>query len=220
MQKLRVLVVQSEWFSAARLKAEIESLGHQVVAVARDGREAIVLAREAWPDLVFMDIRLPVADGIEVTRTILRRRPLPIVLLTGYLSEGLVRRARAAGVMAYIVTPAHRRQLRSAIEVALARFREFQILHAEAGDLQEALETRVAVEHAKHVLMRWLKLSEPEAFNYLAEQNRSTGRGFKKIAWTIEKADELLLRQLKLTECLQRILHALSQVEVVPTKAA
>lgn len=220
MPRLRVLIAQHRGLPAARLKAQLEILGHEVVGVATDGPEAIVSARDLRPDLILVDAHLPLLNGIEVAREILGQRAIPIVLITGYASTDLVRIARAAGVMANLVTPAERGQLRSAIEEALGRFREFEALRAEASDLEEALAMRVVVEEAKRVLMRWIDISEAEAFRRMAKHSRHTGRRFREIASTILKADKLLLRQLNLAECLQRIFDALGRVEGMPPKAA
>jgi response regulator NasT len=218
--RLRVLVAQSKGLRAARLKAQLELLGHEVVRVATDGPEAITSARNLRPDLILMDAHLPLLNGIEIAREIMGQRAIPIVLITGYASTDLVRIARAAGVMANLVTPAERGQLRSAIEEGLGRFREFEALRAEASDLEEALAMRLVVEEAKRILMKWLDLSEAEAFRRMARHGRNTGRGFGEIASTIVKADKLLLRQLNLAECLQRIFDALRSVEGMPSRAA
>lgn len=220
MSKLRVLIAQNRGIPAGRLKAQLESLGHQVVRVATDGPEAIASAWAMRPDLVFVDGRLPPRNGIEVARRIVSQGAVPIVLLTGYVSTELIRTARAAGVMAHLMTPAERGHLRWAIELALGRFREFEALRAEASDLKEALATWVVVEQAKGILMRWLEVSETDAFRRMAEVRRNTGRRSKEIASTIVKADKFLLRQLNLAQCLQRLLDALRRVEVLPPKGA
>ena len=122
MQELRILLVEDKWRVAARLKAQLEGLGHQLVGLAKDGREAVDSARRLEPDLIIMEFRLPIIDGIEAARTILAHQPIPIILLTAYAAADFVRRAREVGVMAYLVTPVETRQLRSNIETALARF--------------------------------------------------------------------------------------------------
>lgn len=218
MRKLRVLIAQNRGIPAGRLKAQLESLGHQVVRVATDGPEAIASAWAVRPDLVFVDARLPPRNGIEVARRIVSQRAVPVVLLTGYVSTELIRTARAAGVMAYLMTPAEQGHLRWTIELALGRFREFEALRAEASDLREALATRVVVEQAKGILMRWLEVSETDAFRRMAEVSQNTGRRSKEIASTIIKADKFLFRQLNLAQCLQRLLDVLRRVEVVPPR--
>lgn len=192
MRRLKVLAVEDEGFVAAALTAQLEELGHQVVGLAKDGQEAIECASKLEPDLVITDIRIPVRDGIETARVILGHRPVPIVLLTAYADESLIRRAGEAGVMAYLLKPADKQQLRSTIEVALARFEELRALRREVVDLKEALETRKVVEQAKGVLMKRLRLSEAEAFRRMQQTSRSKRSSLKDIAATILRAEELL----------------------------
>jgi response regulator NasT len=192
MRRLKVLAVEDEGLVAAALTALLEDLGHQVVGLAKDGQEAIEYASKLEPDLVITDIRIPIRDGIETARAILGHRPVPIVLLTAYADESLIHRAGEAGVMAYLLKPVHGNQLRSTIEVALARFEELRALREEVRDLKEALETRKVVEQAKGVLMKRLQLSEAEAFRRMQQTSRSRRSSLRDIALTILKAEDLL----------------------------
>src|SRR5436190_19467068 len=79
--------------------------GLDVCAEARDGEEAVALAREHEPDLAIMDVKMPGLDGIEAARRILDERPIPIVMLTAYGQDELVSRAVEAGVSGYLITP-------------------------------------------------------------------------------------------------------------------
>lgn len=193
MRQLKVLAVEDEGLVAAALTAHLGNLGHQVVGLAKDGQEAVECAAKLDPDLIIMDVRIPIMDGIETARAILARKPIPIVLLTAYSDENLVRRAGEAGVMAYLVKPTEKNQLRSTIEVAMARFEELHTLRQEVRDLEEALETRKLVEQAKGALMNRLKLSEAEAFRRMQHISRSTRTGLKDVAASILKAEGLLL---------------------------
>lgn len=192
MRNLKILAVEDEGLVAAALTAHLGTLGHRVVGLAKDGQEAVECASRLDPDLIIMDVRIPIMDGIETTRAILGRKPTPIVLLTAYADESLARRAGEAGVMAYLVKPADRKQLSSTIEVALARFEELEALRREVRDLKGALETRKVVEQAKGVLMNRLKLSEGEAFRRMQQTSRNTRIGLKEVAATILKAEALL----------------------------
>lgn len=192
MRNLKILAVEDEGLVAAALTAHLGTLGHRVVGLAKDGQEAVECASRLDPDLIIMDVRIPIMDGIETTRAILGRKPTPIVLLTAYADESLARRAGEAGVMAYLVKPADRKQLSSTIEVALARFEELEALRREVRDLKGALETRKVVEQAKGVLMNRLKLSEGEAFRRMQQTSRNTRTGLKEVAAMILKAEALL----------------------------
>lgn len=209
MRKLQVLIVEERRLVAAGLKVQLERLGHDVVGSAKDGREAVKSALTLEPDLIIMRIRTPVIDGIEAARTILVHRAIPIIIHTAYAAADLVRQAREAGVMAYLLGPVDRWRLHSTIELALARFEEFQVIRREASDLKEAWESRNLVEQAKGVLMKRLKVSEAEAFRRMQRQSRSTGRSLRGMALTILKADELLFRKLNVPRQLQAVGHVI-----------
>lgn len=192
MRRLRILTVEDEVPVADSLNAGLKALGHQVVGTAKDGVEAVESASRSQPDLIIMDIRMPGMDGIEAAKEILVQHAVPIVLLSGYGDEELARRASEAGVMAYILKPVDIRQLRSAIEVACARFIELQALSQEVATLKDALETRKLLEKAKGILMDRLKLSEGEAFRRIQEGARQRRITVKDFASKILEARDLL----------------------------
>src|SRR2546422_9235986 len=139
-ERLGVLVVEPRELVAARLKAQLERLGHLVLGRARDGEEAIAAAQRLHPSLVLMETALAGRDGVSTARAIVTERPVPVILLTGYVGAELVRRAREAGVVAYL-TSVDQGGLLSAIDVALERFGESQILRRGGGGPGEALRS-------------------------------------------------------------------------------
>jgi len=205
-EPLGILVVEPKEFVAARLKKELERLGHHVLGLARDGREAVVAAQRLQPGLVLMETALAGLDGIETARAIVTDQPVPVILLTGYAGAEFVRRAREAGVVAYL-TSVDRKPLISAIETALERFGEFRILRREGSDPSEAPATRRLVEHAKKVLIARLGLSEAEAFRHILERKLDTRRSLRDTARMILGAEEVLARP-DFARSLLSILHA------------
>ena len=189
----RILVVEPKDFVAARLKEQLERLGHRVLGLARDGREAVVAAQQLQPDLILMECTLPGLDGIDTARAIVTDQPVPVILLTGYAGAELVRRAREAGVVAYL-TSVDRKGLIAAIEVALERFGELRILGREGSDTSKGPATRRLVDHAKKVLSARLGLSESEAFRHILERKMATRRSLRDTARTILGAEQVLAR--------------------------
>src|SRR5438477_4960757 len=156
--------------------------GFEVCAEARDGEEAVALARSEQPDLAIMDVKMPKVDGIDAARRILDQRPIPIVMLTAYGQEELVSRAVEAGVFGYLVKPFREADLLPAIQTARARHDELSALREEAESLAEALAARKAIEKAKGILMTKEGLTEDEAFARLRKASQVSGRPLKVIA--------------------------------------
>jgi response regulator NasT len=160
----------------------LKRAGMEVVGEARDGEEAVSLARELEPDLAIMDVKMPKLDGIDAARRILDERPIPIVMLTAYGQDELVTRAIEAGVFGYLVKPFRESDLLPAIQTARARHEELVSLRAESESLAEALAARKAIERAKGLLMEKEGLSEQEAFARLRKASQVSGRPLKVVA--------------------------------------
>jgi AmiR/NasT family two-component response regulator len=163
----------------------LERAEFEVVAEARDGREAVALAAEHQPDLAVMDVKMPELDGIEAARQMLEQRQIPIVMLTAFSEAALVGRAVDAGVFGYLVKPFRESDLLPAIEAARARHAELQALRDEAGSLRDALEARKLIERAKGLLMEKDGLSEGEAFARLRGASQQTGRPLREVAQAV-----------------------------------
>ena len=179
---MRILVAEDETIIRLDLKETLERAGFEVCGEARDGEEAVELAREEKPDLAVLDVKMPRLDGIEAARRILAERPIPIVMLTAYGHDELVARAVEAGVFAYLVKPFRESDLLPAIQTAKARYAELEALREEAESLAEALATRKVVERAKGLLMEQEALSEQDAFTRLQRVSQTSGRPMKVVA--------------------------------------
>jgi len=164
---VRVVIAEDEALIRMDLAEMLADEGYEVVGQAGDGQQAVDLAEQLRPDLVILDVKMPVLDGIAAAERIAGRRIAPVVMLTAFSQRDLVERARDAGAMAYLVKPFSQSDLAPAIEMAVSRFTEISALESEVADLQERLETRKSVERAKTVLQRDLGLSEPDAFRWI-----------------------------------------------------
>ncbi len=180
--RVRILVAEDETIIRLDLKELLERSGFEVCAEARDGVEAVELARSERPDLAVLDVKMPRLDGIEAARRILDERPIPIVMLTAYGQDELVSRALEAGVFGYLVKPFREQDLLPAIRTAEARYAELAALREEADSLAEALAARKAIERAKGLLMKREGLTEQEAFMRLRKASQVSGRPMKVVA--------------------------------------
>jgi len=185
LERTRVIIADDESLIRKDLREMLTNLDYLVVGEVGDGRSAVNLARELRPDVVIMDIKMPDMDGIEAASILTAERIAPVVLLTAYSQRDLVERAKEAGVAGYIVKPFQESDLAPAIEVALARFREFRALEQEVGDLKQALETRKFVDRAKGILMDTQGLTEAEAFRKIQKMSMNTRKPMKEVAEAI-----------------------------------
>jgi response regulator NasT len=164
------------------LREMLEDQGYVVVAEAADGRAAVEVARELKPDIVIMDIMMPEMDGITASRILAEERLAPVLLVTAFNDRELVDRAKDAGVFAYVSKPFTEVQLVPQIEVALARFAEFQELVDQADSAKSALETRKVVERAKAVLMKVQGLTEADAYRQIQRTSMNRRRPMREVA--------------------------------------
>jgi len=179
---MRVLVAEDETLIRLDLVGMLEAHGFEVCAEARDGLEALELARSEQPDLAVLDVKMPRLDGIEAAQRILEERPLPIVIVSAFNERKLVARAAEAGVYGYLTKPFREADLLPAIATARARFGELTALREEAESLAEALAARKAIERAKGILMVKEGLNEEEAFARLRRASQNSGRPMRLIA--------------------------------------
>jgi len=163
----RVVIAEDETLIRMDLAEMLGEEGYDVVGQAGDGARAVELAEELRPDLVIVDVKMPVLDGIAAAERVAGQRIAPVVILTAFSQRELVERARDAGAMAYLVKPFSKSDLVPAIEMAVSRFAELNALEHEVADLNDRLETRKAVDRAKGVLQKELGISEPDAFRWI-----------------------------------------------------
>jgi AmiR/NasT family two-component response regulator len=183
--RIRIVVAEDEALIRLDLSEMLVEAGYDVVGQASDGEQAVVLSRQLRPDLVLMDVKMPVLDGISAAEQIGRERIAPVVMLTAFSQKELVERARDAGVMAYIVKPFTGADLAPAIGIARSRWVEMHALEDEVADLAERFETRKIVDRAKGVLMAKLMLTEPEAFSWIQKTAMDRRLGMREVAATV-----------------------------------
>jgi two-component system, response regulator PdtaR len=129
---MRILVAEDETIIRLDLCSALQAAGYETIE-ARDGAEAVALAREHSPDLAVLDVKMPNLDGIEAARRITTAQQIPIVLVTAYSDSALVERAIGAGIYAYLVKPFRESEIAPAIETALARHHEWLETRRELG---------------------------------------------------------------------------------------
>ena len=179
---MRILIADDEGIIRIGLREMLEELGHTVIGAAVDGATVVRLARELQPDLVILDIKMPGLDGLDAAQAIAAERPTPMIMLSAFSERPLLERAASLCVHGYLVKPVDAGDLAPALEVAAARFEQWQALQREAADLRDAMETRAVVERAKALLMTREGMSERQAFSRLQSTARRERRPMRAIA--------------------------------------
>ncbi|HET6752883.1 MAG TPA: response regulator [Jiangellaceae bacterium] len=181
----RVLVAEDEALIRLDLAEMLAEEGYEVVGEAADGATAVRLAEELRPDLVVLDVKMPVLDGISAAERIVAQRIAPVLILTAFSQRELVERARAAGAMAYLVKPFVKADLMPAIEMALSRHEEITQLEQEVADLTDRLETRKLVDRAKGLLQTRFGLTEPDAFRWIQKAAMDKRTSMREVAQVV-----------------------------------
>ena len=182
--KLKILIADDEALIRQDIKEILIEAGYDVVAEAKDGYHALELAKESYPDLMILDIKMPSINGLEASEEIqiaLNKR-IPTVILTAYNQPELIQKAGEVGAFAFLTKPARPQDLVAAIETARARSKELDSLYHDISDLKEKLEIRKLVERAKGIIMKKLSLGEPEAMHYLQKKSMNDRISIKAVA--------------------------------------
>jgi response regulator NasT len=193
-RKTRVVVAEDESLIRIDIVEILRDNGFEVVGEASDGEKAVALATELRPDLVVMDVKMPLLDGISAAEILAKNRIAPVVLLTAFSQRELVERAAEAGALAYVVKPFTPNDLIPAIDIALTRFQQISTLEDEISDLEERLATRKVLDRAKGILNDTMGLTEPEAFRWIQKASMDRRLTMREVAQTVidqlaDKAD-------------------------------
>jgi response regulator NasT len=186
----RVVVAEDEGLIRLDLVEMLREEGYDVVGEASDGQQAVELTEKHRPDLVILDVKMPVLDGISAAEQIADARIAPVVILTAFSQRELVERARDAGAMAYLVKPFTKADLLPAIEIAVSRYAEIHALETEVEDLADRLEARKLVERAKGLLQTERGMSEPEAFRLIQKTSMDKRLSMRAVAEAVLAGDE------------------------------
>jgi AmiR/NasT family two-component response regulator len=192
--KYRVLVAEDEALIRLDLVEMLTEAGYDVIGEVSDGESAITLARDSRPDVVILDVKMPVMDGITAAETIVKERLAAVLMLTAFSQHDLVVRAKEAGAMAYLLKPFTIGDLIPAIEIAVGRHQEMLALENEVENLGQRLETRKAVERAKGILMATMGVNESDAFRWIQKASMDRRLSMRAVADAViskEKAPEI-----------------------------
>lgn len=185
---MKVLIADDEPITRMDLREMLEKEGYEVVAEAADGFDAVELCRKMHPDLVIMDVKMPLMDGLTASSIITEERLAEtVVLLTAYSDQEFIQSAKKSGVSSYLVKPMDERSFIPALEIAVARSQELQKLRKDYDAVTKRLESRTVVEQAKGIIMKQNGLTEQEAYDYIRNISKSKNIAMKRVAEIILK---------------------------------
>ena len=182
LKGLKILLADDEALLRLDLREMLTEAGHTIVGEAANGLEAVELAQRLKPELVIMDVKMPLMDGLTAAQQLAQDNVAPVLLLTAYSQQDIVEKAKEAGVIAYLVKPIREEQLFPAMEIAVNNFQELQQLQGELADLQEALATRKLLAKAKGILMEAHGYTEQEAYRKMQQYSMLKRVSLKKLA--------------------------------------
>jgi len=188
---LKIIIAEDDFLVLMGLRSNIEKLGHHVMAEASNGQKAIELVMELQPDLIIMDINMPIIDGIEAIKIINKKLFIPSIIVSAYHDDTLIKRATEEGVLYYLLKPVDITELSIAIKISLSRFEEIKLLQNDLKDTKKALEARKYIEKAKGILMDRKKLKEKEAMKHLQEISRNNNKKLVEVSKELINADTL-----------------------------
>lgn len=179
----RVLIADDEVLIRTNLQEMLETAGYQVVCSCSDGFAAIEGCQKYHPDIVLLDIKMPMLDGIAAARFVLEHGLSPVVIMiTAYSDLQLVEKAKKFGIAGYLVKPVSETILIPTLKVAVARSEELKTLREQVVKSKQALEDRKLIEKAKGILMQRENLSEQQAFDYIRAASRRSCISMRAVA--------------------------------------
>ena len=163
-----VAVIDDEPITRMDICGMLKEEGYQIAGEAGDGFDAVALCRETHPDVVLMDVKMPVFDGLSASQTILEEDLAgAVILLTAFSDEEIVQKAGAIGVSGYLVKPIQQRNLRPAIEMAVAQGERLRESRKDAEEAKQKLRESRVIARAQGILAKKQGISEADAYALL-----------------------------------------------------
>ena len=192
MTPLKILVADDEHMIATYLASNLGDLGYEVIGPASNGESAIELCREHSPDMAILDIQMPKVDGIEASSEIFDQMGVPVMILSAYSDPQYVEAGNKIGIFGYLLKPVTKDQLRVGLEVAWARYLDWSMQNQQVQDLEERLDQRKIIEHAKWIIVKRKQVDEPDAMRMLQKQARNNRKPLIDVAKAIIESEDLL----------------------------
>lgn len=180
---IRVVIADDEPITRMDLKEILAEAGYEVVAEAADGFDAVEACKTHTPDLVLMDIKMPLLDGFSAAKIVFEENLADtVIMLTAYSEREFIDEAKNVGVGGYLVKPIDEKSLIPNIELAVARSRDMKRLRKDMQKVSERLENRSVIEKAKGLVMAQEGLNEQDAYDYIRKLSQTKNLSMKRVA--------------------------------------
>ncbi len=180
---IRVVIADDEPITKMDLNELLQEAGYEVVGEASDGFDAVEICRQTRPNLILLDIKMPLLDGLSAAKIIHEENLAEtIIMMTAYSEREFIEQAKECGVGGYLVKPIDEKSLIPNIEVGVNRSQEIGRLRKDIEKANVRLESRVLVEKAKGQIMQKQNLSEQNAYDYIRKLSQAKHLSMKRVA--------------------------------------
>lgn len=191
--KTRVVIADDDVITRLDIREALEFQGYEVVGEAADGIDAVELCADLKPDVVLLDVKMPVMDGLTAAKIIGGAgNDIAIIMLTAYNDKQFVDKAGEFGALGYLVKPVDEKSLTPTIEIAVKRLKEFRELKKTVEGQEKKLEERKVIEKAKGILIQNNSISEDEAYKYLRTISMNKRKTIVEVAKIIIETESIL----------------------------
>jgi len=182
MKKLNVTIVDDDSGRSIILERALKDAGYEVVAILSSNDNLLLHIEKVQPDMIIVDLDSPSRDSLESMRIVTQHNPKPIVMFTNDTDDSMISEAINAGVSAYVVDGFNEKRIKPIMDVAIARFREFQALRNELKKTRNTLEERKIMDKAKGIIMDQRNCNEEEAYKILRKLSMENNKRIVEVA--------------------------------------
>ena len=182
MKKLNVTIVDDDSGRSIILERALKDAGYVVAAILSSKDNLLLHIEKTQPDMIIVDLDSPSRDSLESMRIVTQHNPKPIVMFTNDTDDSMISEAINAGVSAYVVDGFNEKRIKPIMDVAIARFREFQALRNELQKTRNTLEERKTIDKAKGIIMNQRNCNEEEAYKILRKLSMENNKRIVEVA--------------------------------------
>ena len=185
MKKLSVTIVDDDSGRSIILERALKDAGYEVMAILSSNDNLLLHIEKEQPDMIIVDLDSPSRDSLESMRIVTQHNPKPIVMFTNDTDDSMISEAINAGVSAYVVDGFNEKRIKPIMDVAIARFREFQALRDELNKTRNSLEERKTLDKAKGIIIDQRNCNEEEAYKILRKLSMENNKRMVEVAQQI-----------------------------------